>query len=214
MDYRAHLDPKAAWRSWLAAALLAALTIPISGGGCVSRTTGSDLCDQTCDCESCPDEVREQCKTENVEAEDVALMEGCEAEYEAYYACLNGEFRCEDGEAETAQCARELSELRECSPDATPGPKGCAEIVEALNAKFGECSPGETLPNPADVCQEPGQEELLECLAPCYLGLTCDELLNSPEAVLACAIPCLDVIPPSTGTGTGPGTGTSPGTGG
>ncbi len=217
VDYHARMNRRPSWTSWLAAASLA-ICVPIVDG-CTSRTTGSDLCDQTCDCESCPDDVRAECKTENVEAEDVALEEGCEAEYEAYYECLNSEFRCEDGEAETAQCARELAELRDCAPDATPGPKGCAEIVEALNDKFRECSP-ETIPeeDPNVVCDQPGQEALLECLAPCYLGLTCDELLNSPEAVLACAVPCIDLIPPpSTGTGTtgtGSDTGTAPGTGG
>ena len=208
MDYRRLTAARASW--WLSAFALT-LALPLSDG-CTSRTTSTSLCDQVCDCETCTDEYLETCKDSREEQADVAMKDGCESEYDAYVECLNSEFRCEDGEAETAQCARELAALTECSPDTSPTPVGCEASLAALEDKAMRCGldTGTTGTGGNSLCEDTDQAAFIECLTPCYLEAPCSAFEGGAgfDQLSLCLVGCTDFFPPGTGTST-PGTGTS-----
>ena len=181
--------------SMLAAILfLATGAVSLGAAGCQTASAGG-VCDKVCECGGCSEKERTDCVETLEDAQKAANDEGCSEQYDKYFSCTDSELACTDGQIDADGCDAEVEALYTCMDKAsTPiGKNRCEAAADRLIAKFEACNITVNQdPNAqAQECTD-ADAQTLECYVPCYENTTCASLNGDQydEAFLSCVNNC------------------------
>lgn len=123
------------------------------------------------------------CQEQNDALSDEAEAIGCQAEFDAYFACAEDHFECTGNQSTFPGCEAQLTSFSSCLDSKTDG-----TACSALDAELSECQPTRR----ADAAPTPCTPSA-DCSARCYTGElrdvcapTAEELARFAECATRC----------------------------
>jgi hypothetical protein len=155
------------------------VTVPFVfvGGGCGSSV--SAYCEKLCECVGCNESERAECEDEISDSQRVAEEAGCGSQFDDALSCVDAEFVCTDGAAESDGCDSELDALAKCGDGGDEfgglGNDPCQDATLRIEAKFVECGIETTGGGEAGECTDEAGASAQQ-IAGCVEAASCEAL--------------------------------------
>lgn len=157
--------------------------------------TAEGYCNKRCDCQSCDEATRDLCVSSVEDTRKLAQDKSCEADFNDYFACLDGETKCVDGKIDDDGCEVELEKIKACGVFLG---NACDKYLADYKSKLSECGI-EDPTDPGSVECTGALEKQAACLDGCLSILQCECLLDSSSAGCQqnlqqysdCIVPCV-----------------------